>query len=220
MMALGIVLICVALFLFVFSSLFWEGSLSLFGGLLANLGIILFVVGIVAIIDDRRKQAKIHEDDRALKNLARKLKDLSDSYMLNLSNSTIDQIVSSEDIFLEFSKYVPYGYPSVSTFCFNMATKCEEIVNKLKPSDFKAGVVYNHCMEYISSASKVLTEEDIMNIAAEYSADLPEELRCLSSKINYETSALSIIAEYAISVADGELISKINDYRKKRGFIK
>lgn len=155
----------------------------------------------------------------AVKKLTDTLQTINSSYMLNLPSSTINQIALSDNPFLELSKHIPSGYPSVPNFCFYMATKCEEIIAEFKLPEQKSVELYNYCLECISEVSEVFTEEEIIALANSYAEDLPAEFMFLSTKINYETTALGLIADHAISNADGELIKKINEYRRKRGYI-
>ncbi len=155
----------------------------------------------------------------ALNKLIETIQMINSSYMLNLPPSTMNKIASSSNPLLEMSKYVTAGYPSVPNFCFYMATKCEEIIFELDIPEEKSAELYSYCLESLSATSEGFSEKDIIDITKSYAENLPAELSFLSDKVNYETSALGLIANYAISKADGVLIKKINEHRKKRGYI-
>ena len=215
-MAIGIVLIISALFLFAFSSPFWEGSLVLLGGILINLAIVLFIAGIVSIIDDIRKQSKANAVVNETKNL---FSELANSYMFSIPDKAISEIICSDDPYLAFSKYVPCGRPTVQDFCTNLTTQFERLVDKMQVPDSNIGPLYNHVFKEISLMRETLSDDDIKTISLKQAEKLPKELTCLTDMINYESAALGIIAEYAISTSNGVLIKKVNEYRRKRGYI-
>lgn len=167
----------------------------------------------------RNKEELYFQYSDAVKKLKQTLQTINSSYMLNLSDSTISEIASSDNPLQSLSGHIPSGYPSVANFCFYMATKCEEIIAEFKISEQKSAELYSYCLECISATSDDFTDEDIINIANAYAKDLPAEFSFLSDKVNYENSALGLIADYAVSNSDGELIKSINSYRRKRGYI-
>jgi hypothetical protein len=158
--------------------------------------------------------------NRAVDEMYKSIKDLTDAYMLNIPDEAIKKLIFSDNRFTDFARYIPTSYPNVPAFCFNMITKCEELINKMQLPVAVSTPLYEHCLQAIGEMSTVLTDQDIIDLAEDYAKELPPELFCLHTQINYETSALGIIGDYALSKADSYLIGKINEYRRSRGFIK
>ena len=64
-----------------------------------------------------------------------------------------------------------------------------------------------------------MTDEDVSEIAKQFSANIPKELAFLKGKINYELAALGIIMDAGIKNNDLGIKLAVKSLKKERGYI-
>ena len=231
----GIMCICFGIFVLVLSIVGFtvaDDALIAFPIFCLIFSLIFFCGGIYHLV----KSAQINKEYRAYANakllnaeMLKVKKDLVDdfhqlsiSYMLGIDYCDLKDAIMNgniEDALAIFNGMIPPDAPTVEDFCGNLAEKCGVIVEEIHLSKEKFEAITLYVLQIVDEMDATFTDEHIAQTAAEFAKYIPKELSNLHNKVNYDLAALGFIMSYAQEMHDDYIAIKVNEIRKKRGYI-
>ena len=161
----------------------------------------------------KEQKEKLNRSRGALINDVTKI---NHDYMLGLSEADFLDISSSDNPLRTFTSKIPHGVPSVSSFCINMETMLNSLLDEMNLSEEKADLVYSIFLKQLISG---ISDEVVEETAQNFSRHLPPQLSFLKGKINYELAALGVIENISQQTNDLSLHNSVEYIRRKRGYI-
>ena len=161
----------------------------------------------------KKQKEKLNRSRGALINDVTKI---NHDYMLGLSEADFLDISSSDNPLRTFTSKIPHGVPSVSSFCINMETMLNSLMEEMNLSEEKANLIYSIFLEQLVLG---ISDEVVEETAQNFSRHLPPQLSFLKGKINYELAALGVIENIAQQINDLSLHNSVEYIRRKRGYI-
>lgn len=154
--------------------------------------------------------------NHALGNLINQMSKINHDYALGLTEVDLLEIAGTDHPFDIIAAKITLGYPTVPDFLHNTNHMITLLSEEMNLSVEQCAKVTFH---FIHELTPSVTNEAIQEIADNFSAQLSPEFYFLKNKINYELSTLGMIMGVAQRNGDYNLQQKVQNLRKKRGYI-
>lgn len=136
--------------------------------------------------------------------------------MLNISDYVLVEIAKSTDPIKALREKVVPGYPSEQDFFENMDKTFSYLFDEMRLTEEQQEEV---AFTFLNDFMPSVTDDMLKQIAHRFGSNAPPKMSFLKDKINYELAALGVIMTVGNHYNDFNLKSKVQNIRKKRGYM-
>ena len=181
------------------------GAIILFAGgevagIIPLFGAILFALPLITYLYQKKTLANQKVvDDATVKRLATQMqamqtfvtvvRNFNRIFMLDITEEDIEEILSSGNSYAAFEAKARKSTVSPETFAIKMSKMLTIIAKDLELSEGETKLL----RQVMDMANKDISQQELENIAAAHSLDLPAEMSFLKGKINYEKACLAFL---------------------------